>query len=298
MKIPCKMAEFSVSLLATLTLTLFAAQMNHASASQSPDQPGDSSTRADLDEIEAEIEDGGFTSRLTASYANLFYGPSIVSPTSRYQPSPNGTVDRTRPVSLRNFIGLGYNFTDQITLTAVGSFYNEPIQGKGFQIKDPYLKLSHNSLISAGAFNVYADLRAHFPVTTESRQVDLLAGFQGVQFISYEFDRWSAAIWTSERANYFGRYGQGNDLELYLGPNVAYQITPSLAVTLLYEMGSSHSFGNDPFVFASDGTDLQPGVSWDITPNINFSPYLNIYTGDRIAFNNTSVGATMFWKLF
>ena len=29
-----------------------------------------------------------------------------------------------------------------------------------------------------------------------------------------------------------------------------------------------------------------------------FSPYFNLYTGDRVAFDNTSIGATMYWRFF
>ena len=100
------------------------------------------------------------------------------------------------------------------------------------------------------------------------------------------------------RSNVFGKYGYGYDLELYLGPNVNYQISPTLLVTLLYEMRGSHTFGDKFGKLNSGGTDLQPGLTWDVTPHLMLNPYLNLLTGGKVNLSTTTFGLLANWNLF
>ena len=56
-------------------------------------------------------------------------------------------------------------------------------------------------------------------------------------------------------------------------------------------------YGDPAFVLVSDGTDLQPGLSWDITPNLNFNPFLDLKTGGNVNLDSTSMVFTLSWKL-
>src|SRR4051812_31540012 len=49
-------------------------------------------------------------------YFAVFYGPGLQNP-SAYTPTAFGGKDIAHPVTLRNFIGAGYNITDQIAVT-------------------------------------------------------------------------------------------------------------------------------------------------------------------------------------
>ncbi|MCM2279430.1 MAG: hypothetical protein NDJ89_15250 [Oligoflexia bacterium] len=231
-------------------------------------------------------------------YYSVFYGPALQGP-SRFQPSRSGAPDRDRPVQMRNFLGASWNLSESVSVIPTAYFIWEADERK-FSIRDPFLRISHNSLINTDRVNLYADLRFHFPVTTISRQNDLLAGVQSFQSLSWQPGGSPVAftLFGSVRYNYFGRQGYGNDLEVYLAPYMAYQLRHNLALTLLYEMEGSHFFGDAPGAFRNHGPDLEPGISWEVTPSFVINPYLNIFPHDSFSLRTMSLGMTMFWAVF
>jgi len=170
---------------------------------------------------------------------------------------------------------------------------------QNFALQDPSIRVANNSILNIGGFNWYGDARVHFAVSNASRLNDLLVGFQTFHYFSYtiEDSRWSPGIYASARFNHYGKLGVGNDVDLYLAPSLNYTLSSNVALTFLYEMGASHSYGDDVGVLDNEGTDFQPGVLWHITPNLEFNPYLNIYTGGRIAADTTSFGMTFSWMI-
>ena len=50
-------------------------------------------------------------------------------------------------------------------------------------------------------------------------------------------------------------------------------------------------------VVSSDPLDIEPGVSIDITKNINLNPYLNIYPGAKNLIDATSINMIVTAKL-
>ncbi len=251
-------------------------------------------SRSRYSEVVAD-EDGG--SPWSAWYFGLFFGPSVTNPTARYQPGFNGALDPSRPVVLKNYLNLGYALGDSIQMAVTAPWTMSLIDNETFVPRDPSFRISHASIMSSGSFNLYGDVRLFFPVSSQSRAEDLLFAMQTFVFPSVETGDWMFSVWGSARANFFGKQGFGNDLELYLGPNASLQVSPKVAVTLLYEMGASHVFGARPFDFVSDGTGLQPGVSWDINENVNVSPFLNIPITQAPSLDTTSIGASLWWRL-
>jgi hypothetical protein len=236
--------------------------------------------------------------RWAAWYFGLFFGPSLTNPTARYQPGFEGELDASRPIVLRNFVNLGYSINNEMQLTATGAWTDSPIDGQEFILRDPQLRVSHNSLVSTGGFNLYGDVRAVFPMSDASREQDIRFGLQVFTFPTWESGRWLFAVWASASTYIFGPQGSGNDLELYFGPNVSYQVSPKVSLTLLYETGAAHSFGSPAFQLVNDGSAIQPGVSWDILPTLNLSPFLNIPTTQTPTLAATSFGASIWWKAF
>ncbi len=236
--------------------------------------------------------------RYSLSYFNIFYGPALRNTTS-YQATPYGEIDPDRPVLFKNFLTLGYSVTDRITVSGTGHWLYQPVQGHELSLRDPFARVAHSSLLSYRDLNLYGDLRLHFPVTMVSRETDLRTTFQTFQALSWEPEgsRWSAAAFFSGRWSLYGDQGFGNDGELYLAPFVAYQFRHDLAFTMLYEMTAAHELGDDPWNFVSDGTDLEPGVSWDVTPTLNLNPYLTFFPGGRISLETISIGMMLSWKL-
>jgi hypothetical protein len=251
-----------------------------------------------IESIEPVTEGEEGLKKFNFNYFGILYGPSIQNPTS-FQPSTDGTPDRDRPVILKNFLNLGYNVTDHVTVTGSGYWIWEPVMQHQTILQDPFLRVSHNSIFSTDQANLYGDFRVHFPVTSISRENDMKFGLQTVQVLTYAVGttRLTLGAFGSARYNSFGGMGYGNDLELYAAPNLNYQITPTVALTVLYEMQTSHSFGERPFAFSNDGMDIEPGISWDIRPNLMVNPYLHFPVGKKATFSSTSFGMMLNWAL-
>ena len=284
-----------------LLLFVFTASLSYAEEEvvvEASDVDSDSSSSGQSEQ-NIESVNGLDSERLfNAYYYAVLNGPALEDP-SIYQPRLDGEKDLDRPVVLKNYLSVGYNFTDAISVAGTAFWTWQPGPGKQFILRDPFVRVSHNSLVSFGNLNLYADLRVHFPVTTLSRESDLLAGFQTFQVLSYEFPeaKLLVGLYGSARTNIFGKQGVGNDWEFYLAPNINYQALPNLAVNLVYEMGASHAFRDRTFHYTSDGTDLQPGVTWDVTPYLTLNPYLNLLPSDGIKLKNTSLGFFVSWKI-
>jgi hypothetical protein len=195
--------------------------------------------------------------------------------------------------------GRGYNITDHVRITPTAYWQWLPSAGGNYSVQDPFVKLSDDAIISEGNFNLYGDIRYHAPISNFSKAANITGSYQSVQVATYipEGTRWMLNLFSSERAYTYGPQGYGNDFEVYIAPNIGYQITPKVQLTMLYETNLVHVYGNNPGTLEGDGTDLQPGVSIDLTNNINFHPYLSIYpSAPSIA--STSVGALLYWQAF
>jgi hypothetical protein len=230
-----------------------------------------------------------------AYYAVLF-GPSLKNPT-QYQPTPNGTPDRTRPVMLRNFLALSYQLSPQIAVSGTAFWTMQPIAGEQLAMQDPFLMVSHSSIFHVENFNIYADLRAHLAVTPLSRENDLLFGLQTFQAYTYELMETgiTLGLYSSERLNFFGKQGFGNALEVYISPNINYQLSQKVALNLLYGVQASQFYNQG--ALSQDGVFLQPGVNWDISSQFTFNPYLSIPTNGKVNLSSISMGMFLSWML-
>lgn len=268
------------------------------------DQDSTSDSNSDPDVVNTEYEndegsESDFTGRFNFNYSAVFFGPSLKNP-SRFQPGPDGKPDPNLPVILKNFVGLGYNLTNEIQLSGSAYWIWQPIGRQQVMMQDPFFKISHNSLVNLQNFNLYADFRVIPGVSTGSRESNMKFGVHSVQVASYALgpSRFSLGTYSSALFSAIGQGGYGNDLEFYLGPNVAYQLTPQLALNLIYEIRASHPYGQrGPFTFVNEGTDIQPGVYWDVTPQLSLNPYLTIQTGGKVGLDTTSLGFLMSWTL-
>ncbi len=232
---------------------------------------------------------------LDIKYVNRLDGAAVTNPLSSRVPDLNvGRGSETDLVNLENYLGVAYKAAPDVLLGAVMNFALSPVQNHEFTMKDPYLKASHGKLINSGAFNVYADLRLGPGVSTKSRANNQMAFVMSKQNTTYDIPdtRLTVGAITLAKVNLFkGSLLDGQkDLNLEAFPNVGYKILPNLSAVMGYDMNASHVRSSGGLV--SDGTSLQPGIDWDITPAINFNPYLDIKTGNRIAADTTTMG---FW---
>lgn len=189
--------------------------------------------------------------------------------------------------------------TEDLALTGTVYWLWQAPNSDHLSLQDPQFRVSLNRIINTDVWNLYADARFHFPISNASHANDLRGGVQLFQALSFDVPSTSltANLYVSERYNFFGRSGIGNDFELYVAPNLTFQAFPTLAFSLTVESGASHLFGDTHGLLGSDGTDIEPGVIWDIAPNLSFNPYLNFYP-NAISARNTMIGATLNWTIF
>ena len=253
---------------------------------------------AAIDTESSTADEEDLTGKFSANYFAILYGSSIQSP-GEFQPSPFGERDPSRPMELKNFAGVSYNLDKDtaITPTAYWSWYAGEQQ---FTMNDPFLRISRANVIDTTYFNLYSDLRIHIPVSSDSQSDKLVTGLQTFQSLAFQVGQTPLALglYASVRVNFFGDQGLGNDLELYMGPNLFFQIARHMSLTLLYEEQVNHQYGAKPFHFWTPGSDLEPGVAWDVTSNLMINPYFNLNTGGQIALSTTSFGMMLNWRMF
>lgn len=232
-------------------------------------------------------------------YHGIFFGPALKNPNA-YQPTPTGGRDSNFPVQFKNFLGMGYQLSDQIAITPTAHWVWRPVMGQKLILMDPFLRISHSQLIATDHWNLYGDVRFHFGVSPHSRENDDLGGiqtFQALSFVPDDEGEIVMSLYGSARYHFFGKQGRGLDLELYLAPHLAVQIVPNLAFTLLYEMQAVHPFGARPGTLDNDGADLQLGLNWEVNSELNLNPYVNLYPGQNMSLRSSSLGMTMSWKI-
>ncbi len=235
----------------------------------------------------------------SANYFGIFEGPGITQ-FSNFQPASDGGLHPDRPVVYRNFMSLTRQLPDDFAVSGTLYWTFKPLVGEEFQPRDPFLLASHTfNFGNRDLLYHYADVRVHFGVSQISRTQDRITGFQTYHTIGYNIDggRFTVAANGSARVNFYGSKGEGEDVELYLAPLVYYQWKHNLAVNLLFEMAASRMVGEAGFSPENVGTDLEPGLSWLVTPTFVLNPYLHLYPFAKIGLDTTSVGLTLSWKL-
>jgi hypothetical protein len=279
-----------------------------SSTAAAPATTASAPTAAPQSVADAKADDSStWFSKVGLRWDGVLYGPGVTN-INTYQPdlynkNSYGLPTQT-PVFIRNAIGTTYalpgNWIAGATLRAdIMPTYI----GRDYAIDDSYVRIMNPKLVSHGNFNVSGDLRLYMPTSQASRTTGQSASVT-TQFIpSYNFPgtRWSigAILRQQSYSHYSWANSNAMDTDAYAGPNVNYQITPKLAAGILYEFEAVHYYGTGAFNFTTQNasnpgimtpTDVEPNISWDITPNINFNPFLNMYPGGKFSLDTTSFG--------
>lgn len=244
--------------------------------------------------------------QLTASYFGVFSGPSLGS-LSYYQPDDQGHILEApaNRVVLRNSLSLGYKVTPDVVAGVIGNFNYYPVpvfSGNSFEIADPSLRLSHGKLIQQGNFNLGADLRALIPATQRTRDRNIVTSIRAMQSSTYQVPETQFSLGAYSFAKAY-IYGQGApedsmNLEAYLAPFVSYQFSNTVTMNLTYEMNAMHRRNQSITSWSSkDPTDLNLGLSMNLTPTVNFNPWIEIFPGGKINLDATQLGAYLSARL-
>lgn len=244
----------------------------------------------------------------TVSYLGWMQGPSITAPGSPYQPTTGGLDDPTNPAGVMNYVTAGYKLTPDITVSGVAEWFYTPYKGGDYTWADPFIKFKDTAIWKNSEWTFGSDARIYVPASQTSQEMGLIMQFRVSPSLSYSpaGTPWTFGLYGYAWTYMYGQYASSapgssstpHYFDLYLQPNVSYQLLPTLALTGIYEAyGHQEVEGTPPFVNTSDPTDFQLGVSWDVTKWLNFSPYVQSYPGS-FSWSSTSFGAYLAATVF
>jgi hypothetical protein len=237
---------------------------------------------------------------VSANYLNLFFGPSITTPLASTQPNTDtNEAEGGGSLLMKNYLSASYKLTSDMSLGPVVGWRVAPTYVAQNSIIDPIIKLGHSKLVNVGNFNLAADLRVAAPMSQTSRDASMWTYVMSKQISSYDIpnSRVSLSLTTYEKANFYSYIGQQTILEVYAGPQIDFKLLPNLSLFVLYEAAGKVTGGERLTAISTDFNDLEPGLSWDITPKMNFSPFLDLKTQQGIRLSTTQLGAVFSWKL-
>ena len=103
----------TLSLLASTVAALSTGQVNSAFAQE---QAGTSAENPYVGPLTDDSVMPDAVSPVTLTYLGIFYGPSVKKPSS-YQPDGTGAPDKSQPIFMKNFLGLGFNLSENVNVS-------------------------------------------------------------------------------------------------------------------------------------------------------------------------------------
>jgi hypothetical protein len=237
---------------------------------------------------------GGFDPAEVLSQISLNYFAMVSSPSFPGQAARVG-----ESFVLRNFLGAGYRLGPSVVLSGNANWSVRGMQQLPTQVHDPFVRLSDASFLSGENWNLYLDGRIHIPVSTASMNSGLNLGIQSVQSLTYSIpeSRLALGLSSSIRYNFLSSKGVGNQIDVYLAPSLFYQLGPSIGFNCLAEAMMSHlrQPGTSNWIYPS--LDVEPGLAWDLLPNLNLNPYVHIPIDSTKPFLPSYAGVLLSWTL-
>jgi hypothetical protein len=234
------------------------------------------------------------------TYDNEWDGPSL------------GNADRLVPDDLgeplqyqlvENWVTMGVYLSKKTTIGVVANSIFQPDGATQHVWKDPYLLVKTKKLIDTGGFTAGGDLRLYVPTTQKSRDTGLDGSIRVSPKFEYSFpgSRWAVGTRSYVRtyvlapADTLGTplKKPRKDWSVFFGPYATYQLAPKLKAICWYESYALHPETSPGNEWASDGTDLRPAVSWDVTDYLNLTPFLNLFPAGKMDLRSTYVGLQM-----
>lgn len=247
-----------------------------------------------------------FSDSIAIEYSNTFIGPSLSDPTTTTH-YDDQAEDHQGSLVLENAVLAGYRLSPDITLGAVTKWNwhapepNSETQTQAFELLDPYLKLSHNKLYSAGNFSLGADLRLSAPISRDSKEQGLMTSFASEQVVTYEIPRspFALELTTFIQGNFYRHEGnqEGDHLELHFSPAAKYQLAKSLSAKVTYELTHSQARFSDLTAQQPEGSLVEVGLTWNVTENLKVAPNIHTRTSRPLMADSLTLGAKVDWAL-
>ena len=234
----------------------------------------------------------GLLDNLYLNYFATYHGAPLDNPLRSTGVTNIGTQS-SQGLYLDSEITTAYMFTKDFGIGPDIPFQLYGVRGEGVTMGDFGVKAVDFHTVNYNGLHINTNLYFQLPTSPYSQSRNLKYGIKSTPSVRYDFraSRFSIGSW-NEIKDYVG-VTAGAAFKLYSLPYLSYQLTPTLSAVIGYEMETHHNVGVSGFSFTSYETDLQPGISWLITPKVVFNPYVQIFTGNNITFDSTAVGAVI-----
>jgi hypothetical protein len=235
---------------------------------------------------------------LDSLYVNVFsnfHGPSLGRLDSPYKLSNTGAMGKAAfdAINFDSELTTAYMLTKDVGIGPDVPFLLVPVLGQGFILGDVGLKMFDRKTISGNGFTLATNLLLQASTSDYSQQIGQDFAIKTTPSVRYRASgsRFAVGAWTEAKAYLGVDSPREKTFKLWAGPYVAYQLTPTVALQLQYEMEARHMKNKPNLDFTNYQTDLMPNVSWMITPHVMFNPYLQLFTGNKVTADSTAVGA-------
>lgn len=249
-----------------------------------------------------------------------YYGSSISEPFGGYQPDVSSNYaqsENSDPVTLETHLAIGYKFHPNMTFsvnpqfrTVAASSYKqgEAALAKYFTPIASFVRLNFGKFYKSDKFTWNGDLR-YYPGVTDDLKGTPLYLRTGQNFMYSVSDKVTLAAYNTVRyykrtdSAYEKAFAKGQDLfnwRLTASPTIEYQARDNLNLSVSYNMdvihNSTESFG-PRFWNDNNFTYTELGAVWNITPTIEFNPYVDVFTSNNANFNTSQLGANLTFTL-
>lgn len=245
-----------------------------------------------------------FADRIVLSADLSYYGGSVKEPFSGYQTDPDTGFDGGA-VELDTHVMIGYKATDNLTFSLNPQWQTIPNsksynaetdsydaqKGEGFTLLSPYVKLGVGKFVKTKSFKWNGDFRIYPGITDAQKLGGISASFRsGQNFMFTVTPKLTLAFYNIVRAYALNSDASDSatNLSLEAYPALEYALKDTLVLSVGYDLYAKHHQDDTWGSWNNGGTYLEPGIAWDVTPKINFNPYIDIYTGNRGAIVDTT----------
>jgi hypothetical protein len=248
----------------------------------------DDTTQSSTTTVEAAAP--SLADHIALSYWCNWHGPSVGQPNS-YVPNWNsdtpsvsnnngGTTNGT--LFGENVITAGYKFTPDRSVTFNLDVLSPFARGDAPVLANSYVSLRDKKFIKSGPWTQDVALRMYVPTASSYQKNGMIVAPALVDQISYDTGDWTFAAWNRARVYTYSNAPDGAlQWTVDIAPNANWQFSKTVAATMWIDMIQLYQKkgGDVTNMFA----DVEPGINWDVTPNISLNPYLNIYPNSMTA---------------
>lgn len=242
--------------------------------------------------------DLGLFDRVSVGYFGIYHGNSLTDPSSPYGLDRNGKVSTKLNINLDGTLSAAYNLDSQLSMGPEVPFILVPVLGKGAIMGDVGFNVSHKNTINAQGFKLSNSLGLQLPTSQSSQDRKMSMAIKLDPSMRYEFAKTGFSLGNfSELKTYLG-VTRDKSFKIWTLPYASYQLTQSVSLNLAYEMEWQHFVNTPNTQFSTYQMDLQPGLNVNITKNLFFNPYLQIFTTQSdVNTDKMALGAVISAKL-